>query len=251
MTEHFYVYEHRRADTGEVFYVGKGTYTTIKKYIRARTHARRNQWWRRIVAKHGLIVDIYANTTSEALAFEIEKALIAQHGRLLDGGPLCNLTGGGEGHCGLSPSQETREKMAVHMLGTTRTKAQRLAVSLAQRGVPNPPDQNRAHSIRMSGPGNPKYGKKDSPETIAKRSASMKGKLAGPKHPFFGKPRPASVIAKMSGGNSWMARRVIDRSSGRIYWCAKDAAKACGVASSTMSRWLRGTRRNPTMLEFA
>ena len=46
----FYIYQNLRADTGEVFYVGKAHGDRI-------TSRGRNVYWKRIVEKHGLIVE--------------------------------------------------------------------------------------------------------------------------------------------------------------------------------------------------
>lgn len=169
----FFVYQHRRPDTGEVFYIGKGTRTPLKKYVRANTTCRRNIHWCRVVEKAGgftseVLVDFFVE--SDALAFEQE--LIAAHGFARSGGLLCNITIGGEGSAGWRASPETRNRMSRAALGKPKPAHVRLAVSTAQRGVPNPPEQNRQHALRMSGSGNPNFGKQNSPETIAKRVAT-------------------------------------------------------------------------------
>lgn len=253
MTERsYFVYVHRRLDTGEVFYVGKGTRTNLKQYIRANTTVRRNIFWRRIVAKAGgFKSEVLADFFDERDAFSCECELIALYGKQANGGVLCNLTDGGEGHAGLSPSLETRRKMSDKARGIPKPEHVKRAVSLAQRGVPNPPEQSSAHSIRMRGENHPKWGKKDSPETCAKRAASMKGKLAGDKHPFYGKKRPLEVVAKFSGANGPSARKVIDTLTGHIYGCVKDAAAAVGRSDTVVCRWLNGKRRNLSTLRYA
>ena len=55
MSNNFYVYVHRTADTGRIFYVGKGTKN------RAWTKGSRNLHWRNIVNKHGYTVEIVFN----------------------------------------------------------------------------------------------------------------------------------------------------------------------------------------------
>ena len=245
----FFVYIHRRPDTGEVFYVGKGTRTKLKQYIRANTTSRRNIYWRRVVAKAGgFSVEVLADFFDEVDAFAYECELISAHGRVGVGGALCNLTDGGEGHSGLSPSEETRRKMSNAHRGRPKPDHVKRAVSLAQRGVPNPPEQGRAHSERMSGKNHPKWGKKDSPETIAKRVATRGRQCAGADCHFYGKPQPDHIKAKLREANS---KKVIDRATGTLYARIADAAAAVGKSTATVSRWLTGARRNPTSLEFA
>jgi hypothetical protein len=101
----FYVYIHRRATTGEVFYVGKGAGD------RAHSHFGRGTYWQNIVKKHGVIVEIVQSGLQEWAAFEIERDLIALHGRGDCGyGPLVNLTDGGEGATGHRQTDEAKMK---------------------------------------------------------------------------------------------------------------------------------------------
>lgn len=116
----FYVYVHRRKDTLDVFYVGKG----VGK--RAWKHAGRNEWWHRVVKKYGRTVEIVKRFDDEDLAFELEKELIAFYGR----DKVCNLTDGGMG--GVAVSEETRAKMSAARKGRkvseeTREKMRRAA----------------------------------------------------------------------------------------------------------------------------
>ena len=48
----FYVYIHRKMDTGEIFYVGKG------KGSRYKDSSSRNKHWKHIVNKHGFAYEI-------------------------------------------------------------------------------------------------------------------------------------------------------------------------------------------------
>jgi hypothetical protein len=81
-TRDFYVYVHRRATDGTVFYVGKGTGN------RAYANQGRSRYWRNIVSKHGYTVQIVQTGMQEWWAFEIERELISSYGRE----NLCNLT---------------------------------------------------------------------------------------------------------------------------------------------------------------
>ena len=82
----FYVYIHRRGDTNEPYYVGKG------RDGRAYDFINRNDFWKRIHRKHGTIVEIYRDQLLESEAFEIEVTLIATLK-----GDLCNQSPGGSG----------------------------------------------------------------------------------------------------------------------------------------------------------
>jgi hypothetical protein len=96
----FYAYVHKTADTGEVFYVGKGCGK------RAWDRTRRSKFWGFIVAKHGRVVEIVADGLSESEAFRHEKALIALHRMLAV--KLANMTDGGDGASGYKFSDAAR-----------------------------------------------------------------------------------------------------------------------------------------------
>jgi len=101
----YLVYEHYRADTGEIFYVGKG------KGNRAFKKHPRSKHWQRIVAKHGLKVRIVADFEKEIDTFCMEIHLISFHGRLkTKDGLLINLTRGGEGCAGHSNSSKGKKR---------------------------------------------------------------------------------------------------------------------------------------------
>lgn len=95
----YYVYIHRRADDGKVFYVGKGKRDRHKSVYGRNTH------WNRIVSKHGFTSHIVMRFTSEACAFSFERAIISMYG--LEN--LSNMTDGGDG--GFVMSSEVIERM--------------------------------------------------------------------------------------------------------------------------------------------
>jgi hypothetical protein len=101
----FYVYEHLKPNTGEVFYIGRGTKN------RAYQTRSRNNHWANIVKKHGLEVNIvYKNlTSSEANQKEIE--LIDFYGFY----NLCNMTSGGDAN--IVFKKETINKMSLAKFG--------------------------------------------------------------------------------------------------------------------------------------
>lgn len=105
MEKKFYVYVHRRASDGRVFYVGKGS----KKRL-TETYGR-SEYWRRVSEKHGWSAHIVARFSQEQCALSFEVALIKLIGRE----SLTNATMGGEGVC--KPSEYVRQKMRAAKIG--------------------------------------------------------------------------------------------------------------------------------------
>lgn len=92
------VYLHYRLDTGECFYIGKGTEK------RSKAKDQRNKYWKNIVGKAGykIVIANYFQDEQDALSYEID--LIARFN------PSANITSGGEGVSGLKQSEATKEK---------------------------------------------------------------------------------------------------------------------------------------------
>lgn len=79
----YYVYLHRRATDNSIFYVGKGS-------GRRAWSNKRSEHWHRVVAKYGLIVEVYRTGLQEWYAYELEEELILLYGLMRDGGSLIN-----------------------------------------------------------------------------------------------------------------------------------------------------------------
>lgn len=148
-----YVYLHRRATNDEVFYVGKGTHPR-----RAYRHDSRNAHWYRVVAKHGLTVEVHRTDLEENFAFYLERFLIGVYGD-----QLVNKTSGGEGTIGFKHSDTECLNRRLRRLGKPR------------------PDMAGENSVfcrypqlleRLTGNNNPM---KD-PEIAAKNAAIRRGK---------------------------------------------------------------------------
>lgn len=102
------VYRHRRLDTNEIFYIGMG----YLKRAYSKDTCKRNKIWNRIINKTEYKVEILTENLSWEDACELEEFLIQLYGRIdLKTGYLSNLTNGGDGSKGCSPSKETREKI--------------------------------------------------------------------------------------------------------------------------------------------
>ena len=107
-----YIYLHRRNDTGEVFYVGKGSGN------RATTRDNRNPHWHNVVNKAGFTAEIIAKGLTDAEAYWVEPLLIEAHGGVEN---LTNVHEGGHGFTSAeaieynkrrSHTPESREKLS-------------------------------------------------------------------------------------------------------------------------------------------
>lgn len=223
----YFIYLHRRMDTMDVFYIGKGTRTHKAQYVRAYVVKKRSSFWNAIVSKAGYSVELVADFFNEDDAFAKEKELIEEHGRKCEGGTLCNLTTGGEGHSGLPMSDDARAKL----------------------------------SARNTGKGHFNWGKKLSKETCKNKSESMKSSplnLSGKKLPDWWKQKIAATKVRAlnpmygkTGADHPNSRKVRDVANGNMYDSVQIAADATGQKMKTLYNWLSGHRKNPTTLEFA
>jgi hypothetical protein len=162
----FYIYQHTKADTNAIFYVGKG------KGSRCSQKKGRNDYWHRVVNKHGFNHQIVVDGLDEELAFLSEIELIDKYKRL--GIELVNATDGGEGASGYRHTEEHKSKMRgndywknlkqVNFKGQTHSEESRAKMSASQLGNTN------------------KLGKKISDEAKQKISLSRVGMKLSDEH---------------------------------------------------------------------
>lgn len=151
----FYVYEYFIIDTGEVFYVGKGTNGRYKELHN------RNKYFNAVYNKYKCDVRFVKEglTNEESCKLEIQR--ISELREINQA--KCNFTNGGDGFStgDLNPSRK------------------------------NPPigEKNPMYDVRMCKEENHFYGKKHTEETKKKISESRKGKGArfGKDNPMYGK----------------------------------------------------------------
>ncbi len=171
----FYIYTNWHHDTGYpvCFYVGKGS-NDRSESIRGR-----NEFWHRIVAKHGYTTVIVKDNLLELEAFDLERSLIASIGRRdLGHGTLVNMTDGGEGVSGKPLSDETKAKMSVATTGRKLSPEHRQRISEGKKGKPF----SAAHKAKLSaakmGKVSPIRGVKRRPRTDEEK-ANLSVKLSG------------------------------------------------------------------------
>ena len=216
----FYIYHHIRPDTNTVFYVGRGKWFGKPSWKGQRAHYTkdRNFGWQKIVktndGKFNVVIVKWCETFEEAKQAEIEE--IAKFGRENDGsGILCNLTNGGDGCNGFKHDR-------------ARLKA-----------IYYDKNPNRSDFTQTA-------------EFKAKISASNLGRGAWNKGiKATGYYYQRIVETRSRGAKHYIARPVVDISTGVIYECAREAIEANPhINMWTIYAALRGDRINKTNLRY-
>ena len=201
-----YVYRHIRLDKNEPFYIGIGS---DNSYKRAYSKKNRNKHWKNIINKTKYEVEILFNDLSWEEACSKEKEFISLYGRKdLSNGSLCNYTDGGDGVLGLIMSDESREKMRK-----------------AQTGKKQSFEQIAKRVAKISGSGNPWYGKKFSDQYKKKLSDAKKGKKRNPE-----------IMKKL---HEKLRKKILDVESGIVYNSLNELAQSYNVHNSTAGRWIK------------
>lgn len=181
-----YVYLHRKATDGTVFYVGKG------KDRRAWGASGRSPHWHNIKRKHGYSVEILKTGLGEYCALTLERILIDRIGLA----NLANATLGGGGIQGWRHSEETKRRIGEAAKGH-KPNANQLA-ALDSRGRKTSDETRRKQSARKAGKSTgPRsaetrakiaashIGIRPSPETLRKLSLAKIGKACGRDSPSY------------------------------------------------------------------
>lgn len=198
----FYVYEHIRLDTNAVFYVGKG------KGRRCFEARRRNEHWKRVVAKAGgFDVRVVVDKIDEELAFLAEQELIAK--LKLQGASLANLTDGGEGASGY---RHTNKSKAILSEAMTRTMG-------TYKNVLRERQLGENNSAKKEGVGD----KISKALTGRKLSEETKRKISQPR-----------------GKNPKAIKVFLD---GKQFSCIKDMAEVIGIPYTTLVNRMRKMKK--------
>lgn len=191
MSSDAYVYVHKRLDTGQPFYVGKGSGN------RATSKKDRNQYWKHIVAKAGFEAVIIQRNLTHKQALNAEKFTIAALRKVHK---LVNLTDGGDGGNGLKGerhplfgkqrSDQTKAKISAALQGVSAggkakkgialTDAHKKAISNGLKGKPKSKDH-----VAAVIEANKKSGNNKKPRKPLSDATKIKISLAQ-----IGKPKP-------------------------------------------------------------
>jgi len=136
----YYIYQHRRNDTGEVFYVGKG------KNRRCFQKTNRNKHWHHITEKTEYQVEILFENLSEDVAYLVEIGLITKYKS--QGLQLCNYTIGGAGY---SSNKDIKRVSARRKSGYKLSEEHKHKISLGNKGKQISSEQREKISNTLKG----------------------------------------------------------------------------------------------------
>lgn len=190
------VYQHRRKDNNEIFYIGIGL--TDKRAYHTKS---RGKFWKDYISKYQYEVEITHRNIIWEEACVIEKYLISFYGRRdLGLGSLVNMTDGGDGVIGHEHNQETKNKIglaskkrltgkkisyAVWNKGIQLAKDHKRKISDSQKGIVpynkgksmSEEQKNKLSDYMKKNPINYWEGKKRSEETKEKIKQTLKNKI--------------------------------------------------------------------------
>ena len=166
----------------EPFYVGKGKGRQFITHLYERVEKSHNSYKCRKIKKiqkelniDPVILKVKENLI-ETEAFDLEIKLINIIGRVKNGGPLTNMTDGGEGMSGYECTDYTRQKRSKTLMGHKHSPETKAKIREAAIGRKSSKETNQRNSERNKGENNAMFGKHHTPETKAKISAKWKGR---------------------------------------------------------------------------
>jgi hypothetical protein len=212
----FYVYEHRRKDTGVVFYVGKGCGK------RAKNFCNRGRYWDNVAkAAGGVIVTYPVLDVDEELSYLAEIELIDVYRK--QGVRLVNISDGGEGSSGWKPTEDVKRKIGEANKYTPKASGENHGMYGKKHSEESLAKMREAAVSREYNENSGFSGRKHTEESRAKMSENLKGTKVGQDNPFFGKTHTAESRLKMSKAR--LGKKVSDET------CEKQRASAIASAS--------------------
>jgi hypothetical protein len=191
MKQDFYVYEHRRKDTGAVFYVGKGCGQRSKNL-----HNRGLYWCNVAKAAGGINITYPVINVDEEMALLAEMELIDAYRKR--GIRIVNISDGGEGTTGWAPTEETKRKIGEANKHTPKASGERHGMYGKKHSEESLVKMRESQKGLRAGERHPMFGKNHTEEARAKVAESKKGKCVGSENPFYGKTHTAESLKKMA-----------------------------------------------------
>lgn len=180
----YYIYQHIRLDTNQVFYIGIGKEGTDRI-----NHKRRNSIWNNITSKAKYKKEFLFRNLSLQEADQIEKYLIRFYGKIKDNtGILANILDGGHDNKDYRKiTLEEKEILRLKFLGNQFAK-----------GVIWTEERKQKHSKNRLGKTTKKKGQMVSNETKLKQSKAHKGNLSNTGKIWINNGIKSTLISKDS-----------------------------------------------------
>ena len=248
-----YVYLHRRLDTNEVFYIGRGTVNKkvsgkcdTNTYSRAFAKHTHNTHWLRITEKISWSVEIIEDYLSWEDSILSEIFYIKKYGRMnLNEGSLVNFTDGGEGSRRLKVSklskltQKNRMLSDKNPLKNPKNKLKQSIRMKENNPMKNPETQKKVSKLNKSlwVNGTDNHPRKNKPREDLRIRNLINNPTNNPE--VIEKIRISALLRNNKGGNSPNAKKVMDVNTGIMYTSIKECMEGMGVSHTTIYRYLK------------
>jgi hypothetical protein len=211
------VYQHRRKDNNNVFYVGIGR---EEKRAYELGDRRRNRYWQRIANKYGVTVEVTHKDICLEEACKIEEYLIDFWRGVNGKEAMANISDGGDtGNRFIKMPPEAVEKMRLSKIGKKQSEETK---------------RKRGESISRA---------LQNPEVRARYAAASTGRL----HSDEAKEK---IRAARLGGKNHSAKKVVNTVTGEIFECMRYAAESIGMPCGTLQHQLSGYCKNKTNFRY-
>ena len=248
-----YVYLHRRLDTNEVFYIGRGTINKkasgkcdTNTYSRAFVKHTHNIQWLRITKKTSWSVEIIEDNLSWEESILSEIFYIKKYGRMnLNEGSLVNYTDGGEGSKRLIVSehsiltQKNRMSSDKNPMKNTHNKLNQSIRMKENNPMKTAENQKKVSesnkSLWVNGTEN--HPRKNKPREDLRLRNLTNNPTKNPE--VIEKIRMSALLRNNKNGNSPNAKKVIDTNTGIVYSSIKECMEGIGVSHTSIYRYLK------------
>lgn len=183
----YYVYQLRRSDLDNPFYIGKGHGKRAWNHLTGKEgpNKHKNNTIKKAIGEGvEVVVEMLLADAEESEALRFELWAIKLWGRAdLNEGPLTNMTDGGDGVSGLKPSAKRLQILSQQIgdrnpnYGNRWSQEQKDHLSKLKKGKLRTAESIKKQSDSVSGSKHPRYGKPVSEESRAKSRATQLGKI--------------------------------------------------------------------------